>query len=108
MDWSVKTCSQDAASALADALDLSETTARVLVRRGYEEPAEARAFTSVFDHYQRLAPQFDLVEDARGVESIDLDALHDLVEWLRTNARVVGEHARNRIAMIPPGRSFSS
>src|SRR5262245_51966113 len=35
--------------------------------------AEARAFTSVFDHYQRLAPQFDLVEDARGVESIDLD-----------------------------------
>lgn len=70
---------------------------------GRPGPAETRAFTSVFDHYQRLAPQFDLVEDARGVESIDLDALHDLVQWLRSNARVVGEHARNRVAMIPPG-----
>ena len=44
MDWSVKPCSQSAASALADALGLSETTARVLVRRGYDDPAEARAF----------------------------------------------------------------
>ena len=44
MDWSVKPCSQSAASALADALELSETTARVLVRRGYDDPAEARAF----------------------------------------------------------------
>ncbi len=44
MDWSVKPCSHDAASALARALGLSETTARVLVRRGYEDPDEARAF----------------------------------------------------------------
>ena len=44
MDWSVKPCSHDAANALANALGLSETTARVLVRRGYEDPAEARAF----------------------------------------------------------------
>src|SRR5215510_12497493 len=44
MDWSVKSCSHEAASALADALGLSETTARVLVRRGYEDPDEARAF----------------------------------------------------------------
>ena len=44
MDWSVKPCSQSAASALANALGLSETTARVLVRRGYDDPAEARAF----------------------------------------------------------------
>jgi single-stranded-DNA-specific exonuclease len=44
MDWSVKPCSQDEANALAKALDLSETTARVLVRRGYTEPVEARAF----------------------------------------------------------------
>jgi single-stranded-DNA-specific exonuclease len=44
MDWSVKPCSQSAASALADALELSETTARVLVRRGYDDPVEARAF----------------------------------------------------------------
>jgi len=44
MDWSVKPCSQDEANALAKALDVSETTARVLVRRGYSEPDEARAF----------------------------------------------------------------
>src|SRR5881397_3678387 len=44
MDWSVKPCSHDAASALAQALGLSETTARVLVRRGYDDPDQARAF----------------------------------------------------------------
>src|SRR5512132_2410359 len=44
MDWSVKPCSHDAAGALAQALGLSETTARVLVRRGYDDPDEARAF----------------------------------------------------------------
>ena len=44
MDWSVKPCAQDDASALAQALELSETTARVLVRRGYSHPDEARAF----------------------------------------------------------------
>ena len=44
MDWSVKPCSQAEASALAEALELSETTARVLVRRGYTDPGEARAF----------------------------------------------------------------
>jgi single-stranded-DNA-specific exonuclease len=44
MDWSVKPCSHAAASSLAEALELGETTARVLVRRGYSDPAEARAF----------------------------------------------------------------
>ena len=44
MDWSVKPCSQSEVSALAEALELSETTARVLVRRGYADPEEARAF----------------------------------------------------------------
>ncbi len=44
MDWSVKPCPQADASALAESLDVSETTARVLVRRGYSDAAEARAF----------------------------------------------------------------
>jgi single-stranded-DNA-specific exonuclease len=44
MDWSVKPCSQADAGALAEALEVSETTARVLVRRGYSDPDEARAF----------------------------------------------------------------
>jgi len=44
MDWSVKPCPQAETSALAEALELSETTARVLVRRGYSDPDEARAF----------------------------------------------------------------
>jgi single-stranded-DNA-specific exonuclease len=44
MDWSVKPCSSADAGVLADALELSETTARVLVRRGYSDPDLARAF----------------------------------------------------------------
>jgi single-stranded-DNA-specific exonuclease len=44
MDWSVKPCSQAEAGALAEALAISETTARVLVRRGYGETEAARAF----------------------------------------------------------------
>jgi single-stranded-DNA-specific exonuclease len=44
MDWSVKPCPQGDAAALAEALELSETTARVLVRRGYSDADQARAF----------------------------------------------------------------
>jgi single-stranded-DNA-specific exonuclease len=44
MDWSVTPCPNGESSALAEALGVSETTARVLVRRGYGNPEEARAF----------------------------------------------------------------
>ena len=44
MDWSVKPCTQSEALALSDALEVSETTARVLVRRGYGDAEEAQAF----------------------------------------------------------------
>jgi single-stranded-DNA-specific exonuclease len=44
MDWSVKPCSHAAVGALAEALEISETTARVLVRRGYADPEAASAF----------------------------------------------------------------
>jgi single-stranded-DNA-specific exonuclease len=44
MDWSVKPCAQGEASALSEALEISETTGRVLVRRGYSDPAEAKGF----------------------------------------------------------------
>jgi len=44
MDWSVKPCSQAEADALGEALEISETTARVLVRRGYADPEAAQAF----------------------------------------------------------------
>lgn len=37
-------CPRPEVTALASALDLSETTASVLVRRGYSDPAHARAF----------------------------------------------------------------
>ncbi|HET7857133.1 MAG TPA: single-stranded-DNA-specific exonuclease RecJ [Gaiellaceae bacterium] len=42
--WTMRPCPHREASALAQALDISETTARVLVRRGYGDPEEARAF----------------------------------------------------------------
>jgi single-stranded-DNA-specific exonuclease len=44
MDWSITPCPQAEAAALSEALGVSETTARVLVRRGYGDPEEARAF----------------------------------------------------------------
>jgi single-stranded-DNA-specific exonuclease len=42
--WTITGCSHREASSLAAELDISETTARVLVRRGYGEPAAARSF----------------------------------------------------------------
>ena len=42
--WTIADCDPQAARALADALDLSLTTASVLVRRGYAEPEAAAAF----------------------------------------------------------------
>jgi single-stranded-DNA-specific exonuclease len=42
--WTIGPCPHRQASALASALGLSEITASVLVRRGYGDPDEARAF----------------------------------------------------------------
>src|SRR5439155_1494138 len=43
-DWTTKPCAQEAAAGLARELDVSETTARVLLRRGYESADAAAAF----------------------------------------------------------------
>jgi single-stranded-DNA-specific exonuclease len=42
--WTIPICSRDEADSLAGALGISATTATVLVRRGYGDPATARAF----------------------------------------------------------------
>jgi single-stranded-DNA-specific exonuclease len=42
--WTIEPCDRDAVARLSRELSLSPTTAAVLVRRGYEEPARARAF----------------------------------------------------------------
>src|SRR5512132_1717350 len=42
--WTIEPCERDAVAKLARALSLSPTTAAVLVRRGYEDVAGARAF----------------------------------------------------------------
>src|SRR5438034_8717186 len=42
--WAIRPCPHRQAGALAKALGLSEITASVLVRRGYGDPEEARAF----------------------------------------------------------------
>src|SRR5947208_8478909 len=42
--WTIRPCPHRQAGALAKALGLSEITASVLVRRGYGDPDEARAF----------------------------------------------------------------
>jgi len=42
--WTIEPCERDAVAALVSELSLSPTTATVLVRRGYEDVARARAF----------------------------------------------------------------
>ena len=42
--WTIKACDPQQAASLAAALDLSDTTASVLVRRGYAEPEQAASF----------------------------------------------------------------
>jgi single-stranded-DNA-specific exonuclease len=43
-DWTIAPCTSADVRALAGALELSETTASVLVRRGFRDPKDARAF----------------------------------------------------------------
>lgn len=43
-EWTIKPCDRDAVGALVRQLAVSATTASVLVRRGYDDPARARAF----------------------------------------------------------------
>src|SRR2546430_14316527 len=42
--WTIEPCDRDAVAALVSELSLSPTTAALLVRRGYEDVARARAF----------------------------------------------------------------
>jgi single-stranded-DNA-specific exonuclease len=42
--WTIRPCPHQEAGALSKALGITETTASVLVRRGYVDPEEARAF----------------------------------------------------------------
>src|SRR5438094_4704924 len=42
--WTIEACERDAVAVLARGLELSPTTAAVLVRRGYEDVTRARAF----------------------------------------------------------------
>ncbi len=47
--WTIRPCPRREVRALASALGLSETTASVLVRRGYGDPAQASAFLAAGD-----------------------------------------------------------
>jgi single-stranded-DNA-specific exonuclease len=47
--WSIRSCPQATAVALAERLGISETTARVLVRRGYGDPERAGRFLAAGD-----------------------------------------------------------
>ena len=65
--WTIKACASDDVQALARALEISELTAGVLVRRGYADAEEAAAFLAA------EAPRHDpfLLGDMRGgVEAI--------------------------------------
>src|SRR5438105_3955760 len=67
--WTIRPCPHRQASALAKELGLSEITASVLVRRGYGDPDEARAFLAgeqpLHDPF-RLGGMGEAVERIRG------------------------------------------
>jgi single-stranded-DNA-specific exonuclease len=65
--WTLSPCPPRASSALAKELDISEITASVLVRRGYGDPGEARAFLT---GEQPLHDPFLLGDMAVAVERI--------------------------------------
>jgi single-stranded-DNA-specific exonuclease len=65
--WTIRPCPHRQAGALAKELDLSEITASVLVRRGYGDPDEARAFLA---GEQPLHDPFQLGNMKEAVERI--------------------------------------
>jgi single-stranded-DNA-specific exonuclease len=65
--WTLRPCPPRASSALAKELGISEITASVLVRRGYDDPEEARAFLA---GEQPLHDPFLLGDMAVAVEQI--------------------------------------
>src|SRR5437870_7230088 len=65
--WTIRPCPHRDAAALAQELGVSEITASVLVRRGYADPAEARAF---LDGEQPLHDPFALGDMRAACESI--------------------------------------
>ncbi|MDX6509268.1 MAG: single-stranded-DNA-specific exonuclease, partial [Gaiellaceae bacterium] len=65
--WTLSPCPPRSSSALAKELDISEITASVLVRRGYGDPEEARAFLA---GEQPLHDPFLLGDMAVAVERI--------------------------------------
>jgi single-stranded-DNA-specific exonuclease len=65
--WNITQCSQPQALALAERLGISETTARVLVRRGYEDPQAAERFLAGGDP---LHDPFGLGDTAAACERI--------------------------------------
>jgi AraC-like DNA-binding protein len=50
-----------------------------------------------------VAPRFDVLQDASGVEGIDLDGLAVVFDWLREYGHILRDHVRRRIGIIPPG-----
>src|SRR5207244_5763020 len=65
--WTIRPCPHRQSSALARELGVSEITASVLVRRGYGDPEEAKAFLA---GEQRLHDPFLLGDMATAVERI--------------------------------------
>src|SRR3954454_11382949 len=65
--WTIRPCPHRVQGKLAAELEISDVTASVLVRRGYADPAEARAF---LDGEQPPHDPFALGDMAAACESI--------------------------------------
>lgn len=70
---------------------------------GRPDIAETREMLAIFDGSSYLAPRFDMLMDASAVETLELEAVGVVLEWLKLNPTVLHDHLRTRIGVIPAG-----
>lgn len=65
----------------------------------------ARAMLQVFEAYRGpwLAPRFDVILDARGIEAIDPDALEVLVDWAAARRVELAARIREQVGLVTKG-----
>jgi AraC-like DNA-binding protein len=64
---------------------------------------ETQQILEVFEHYECMAPRFDVLLDASRIGEIDAGAFDVLLEWSRTHREMLLERVRRRVSVVPSG-----